>query len=131
MLKVQLSNLNSKNQLRSPDRNVHSEKSVTMANDAIHGRRPIPNEIDNIAAKTPTKVYAKIPVDDQDLARGYRDISIKQLANAVNSASFWLDEALGETRSFAYYGARDLRYAAIILAAAKTGRKVPYSSCDI
>lgn len=99
-----------------------------MAKDAILGRRPIPSEIDNIAAKTPTKLYARIPVDDKDLAKGYRDVSIKHLANAMNSASFWLDEVLGETKSFAYYGARDLRYAAMILAAAKTGRKVPFSS---
>jgi len=91
------------------------------------GERLIGRLIDDYAATNPTRVWASIPADNDDLSKGYKDISYSQFANAINRASWWLEERLKgkeNLETFAYAGPKDLRYPVIAVAALKLGRKV-------
>ena len=60
---------------------------------------------------------------------GYRKITYKGLANAINGAAWWLHQTLGPGHNFetlAYIGPNDFRYNVFILGAVKAGYKV----CD-
>lgn len=77
----------------------------------------------------PEKVYASIPADNDDLSKGFRDITYREFRSAIDAAAYWLQEQLGVPAhrsfpTFAYYGARDLRYAIFLVAAMKLGYKV-------
>jgi acyl-CoA synthetase (AMP-forming)/AMP-acid ligase II len=89
----------------------------------------IPNIVSQHAAQDPEKVYASIPADNDDLSKGFRDISYREFRSAIDTAAYWLEEQLGVPArgtfpTFAYYGARDLRYAIFLVAAMKLGYKV-------
>lgn len=105
----------------------------------------IPTIIDHHASHNPQKVFASIPMDNNDLSQGFRDITYFELREAVDKAAYWLEEKLGSadneakpslevqqkeetSRSsfptFAFYGTRDLRYSIFAVAAMKTGYKV-------
>ena len=104
-----------------------------MAPEPPRGHRLLSAIIDDYATVAPDKVYAIIPVNDNDLSHGFKNVTYRQFANAINAASWWLESTLGQSHSFdtfAYYGLRDLRYIILIVAAAKVQRKVTwYSSC--
>lgn len=63
-----------------------------MASEGQKGQRLIANVIDFYASNDPTRVWATTPVDDEDLSKGYKDITYKEFANAINHASWWLNE---------------------------------------
>lgn len=92
------------------------------------GERIITSLIDAIANEDPSRAWASIPQDDDDLSKGFVDISYKQLANAVNHAAWWLkDNLTGEISVFetiAYAGPKDLRYPILAVAASKSGKQV-------
>ena len=92
------------------------------------GSRLIASTIDSIAEQSPHKSWASIPIDNEDLSKGFRDISYKDFANAINHASWWLkDQFHGETAPFetiAYAGPGDLLYPILAVAAVKCGKKV-------
>lgn len=98
-----------------------------MASEPI-GRRLLPAIIDDYAKNKPNRVYASVPVCQHDLTKGYKDFTYAHFARAINAAAHWLDKTLGKSsgtfETFMYLGARDLRYAILTVAAAKTGRKV-------
>ena len=75
---------------------------------------------------SPWLLYAKSSSWEQE--EGYCTITWKQFANAVNRVAFWLDENLPRTQNgpqtFAYLGPSDARYYILIVAAAKTKRRV-------
>ncbi|KAJ4469284.1 hypothetical protein J3R30DRAFT_1587016 [Lentinula aciculospora] len=86
----------------------------------------LPIALSSLAEDTPDRVYACIPKSD-DLERdGFRDVTYRQLLNAVDAIAWWLDEEVfgNEKRGqvFTYIGPRDLRYAIFLLASIKTGR---------
>ena len=109
---------------------------MTDGGKAKIGERLIGRLIDEYAANDPTRVWASIPVDDNDLSRGFQDITYKQFANAINHAAWWLkgqlvaknkDNGNGsptETFTFAYAGPKDLRCPIIAVAALKLGNQV-------
>lgn len=100
------------------------------------GERLIGSLIDDYAANDPTRVWAAIPIDDNDISQGFQDITYKQFANAINHATWWLKRELeiknrgdvngnpAETSTFAYAGPKDLRCAIIAVAALKLEKKV-------
>ena len=98
------------------------------------GHRLLPTVIDHYAKSAPHSVWASIPRDENDLSRGFRDITYREFGNAINHASWWLENNnLGSTISsnngvfqetFAYIGPKDLRYPVLAVAAAKVGKKV-------
>ena len=50
------------------------------------------NVIDFYALNDPVRVWASAPVDDNNLAKGFRYVTYKELANAVSRASWWIKE---------------------------------------
>ncbi|GME37732.1 acetyl-synthetase-like protein [Neofusicoccum parvum] len=116
-----------------------------------YGRRLIASTIDSLAKDSPERTYASVPISDEDLTRGFRDITYAQLAAAVDRTAYWLDTHLPshpptnnvvdtengthqndgtreKVQTFAYYGPRDLRYILMVVAAMKTGRRVLMTS---
>lgn len=92
------------------------------------GERLIGSLIDEYAATDPTRVWASIPIDNDELSRGFQDISYRQFSNAINHAAWWLKEQLEAkdmpVETIAYAGPKDLRYAIIAVAALKLEKKV-------
>ncbi|KAK8205614.1 hypothetical protein M8818_004790 [Zalaria obscura] len=90
------------------------------------GERLAPALVDEYAETRADDIYACIPHDPQDLSQGFQDITWRMFSNAINKAAFWLEEQLGKSNgsfeAFIYIGPRDLRYAILVLAAAKVGR---------
>ena len=63
-----------------------------MASTGETGNRLLMNVIEFYALNDLTRVWASAPVDDNDLAKGFRDVTYKELANAVNRAFWWIKE---------------------------------------
>jgi acyl-coenzyme A synthetase/AMP-(fatty) acid ligase len=98
-----------------------------------YGTRLLPTLIDEIATKTPTRIYASIPKNDTDLSQGFKNVTYAEFAQAIDACSRWLDETLGKAAdgtfpTFAYFGPRDPGYCIVVVAAAKVGRKVLLAS---
>ena len=95
---------------------------------AARGERLIVSLIDTFAKDDPAKIWVSVPVDDEDLSKGFRDIHYAQLSNAINHAAWWLDCTLGRCEhhfeAFAYAGPKDLRYPILTVAAVKVDRQV-------
>jgi acyl-coenzyme A synthetase/AMP-(fatty) acid ligase len=88
--------------------------------------------IDDIASSDPQRPWISVPRDDDDLTKGFIDITFKRFSNEINHAAAWLESCLGPTTgcfdTFAYEGPKDARAYIITVAAVKVGRKVslPY-----
>ena len=98
-----------------------------------YGRRLLPNIVDDLASTHPDLIVYSIPLT-KNPADGFKDISSKTFANAVNRAAFWLVGALGKSESFetlGYQGPGDLRYFILFIAAIKCGYKVSSSILKI
>lgn len=93
-----------------------------------HGKRIPTSVIEKRAQDGPSSPWISVPIDEQNLSAGYRDISFQQLNNAANSAAHWLSRNLPETsepfQCFAYAGPKDLRYPILAVAAAKLKKVV-------
>ncbi|OAT05989.1 AMP-binding enzyme [Blastomyces gilchristii SLH14081] len=90
----------------------------------VHGNRVVATIIETRAkAGANTQPWVSVPIDDNDISSGYRDVSFQQLNNAANHAARWLSQALPATSEpfqyFAYAGPKDLRYPCLAVAAAK------------
>ena len=82
--------------------------------------------IDLYARTEPDRPFVSVPqsTKPQD---GFNDITYGEFARAVDRAANWLDSKLGkaeEQEAFTYFGPGDLRYLALIVAGAKSGRWV-------
>lgn len=99
-----------------------------MPRDDDTGRRLLANVIDSHATNNPTRVWASVPVNDEDLTQGFRDITYKEFADAINLASWWLAQnvanATAPFQTIAYSGPKDLRYPILAMAAVKCGKQV-------
>lgn len=87
-----------------------------------YGRRLLPAVIDDAAVNNPDHVVYTIPLTD-----GFREISHKTFANAINRAAWWLENSLGRSVSFeaiGYMGVNDLRYQILFSSAIKSGYTV-------
>lgn len=90
-----------------------------------HGQRFLVSLIDQHAKLKPNDAWVSIPVDDDDLTKGYKDVTWSQFANAINHAVRWLKQNLPATiftqpfQAFGYIGPKDLRYPVLTVAAAK------------
>ena len=95
--------------------------------DTQPGRRLLVNRVDELASREPDRVvlsYSRSP----DLSKGFRDITCRCFANAVNRAAHWIEETfVGSGAAFetiGYLGPGDVRYFIFMLAGNKTGFKV-------
>ena len=55
------------------------------------GSRLLPQVVDELARSSPDKIYASIP-RSSDPSQEFRDVTILELAQAVNHFAWWLDE---------------------------------------
>ncbi|KAJ5083746.1 NRPS-like enzyme [Penicillium angulare] len=99
-----------------------------MAHSVSPGSKPptelIPNIIDHYAQIKPDAIYVEYPISPVGYEKGYRPVTYKDLANAINGTAKWLKEKLGGTGNgeiLAYVGPNDLRYPALVLGAIKAG----------
>lgn len=82
--------------------------------------------IDELAVQDPGKtacVVAKGP----EVEDGFANFTFKELAHAVNYASWWIERKFGRSSKYetlTYIGANDIRYLVFIVACNKTGYKV-------
>lgn len=84
----------------------------------------VPNIVDRLASLTPTAPYALYPRSPWSYDEGYRTVTYKDFANAINGLAWWLHETLGVGKNFevlAYIGPNDVRYTALVLGAVKAG----------
>lgn len=91
-----------------------------------HGCRLLPSQLDYNAAVTPDRIYASVPLT-HDIADGFRDITTREVLDAVDSFAWWLRDRFGPSDSFetlAYAGIADLRYVIFFYGAVKCGYKV-------
>ncbi len=92
-----------------------------------YGERLVVSVVDELARKTPERVWATVTRSPFDIAEGFRDITISQCANAVNCAAWAIRERVGHSKDFdtiAYLGVSDVRYAIYLYGAIKTGHQV-------
>ena len=85
----------------------------------------LPSLVDNIAETDPNRLFAEIP-NSTALADGFRDVTFKDLARAIDFTARWLEQHVGTERSevLAYVGRNDIRYPVFVFACNKTGHKV-------
>ena len=91
-----------------------------------YGHRLIPSLIDEIAASEPARTYCYLPLTT-NIEDGFRAVSYRTFANAINACAWWMRIAVGRSDDFstlAYLGPSDLRNVILTLAAIKTGHKV-------
>lgn len=102
-----------------------------------HGQRFLVSLIDQHAKVKPDDAWVSIPVDDEDLNKGYKDITWSQFANAINHAVKWLRQSLPAAvfsqpfQAFGYVGPKDLRYPVLTVAAAKLGLVIVLPSSSV
>lgn len=90
-----------------------------------YGQRLVPQVLDELASTDPQRVYAAIP-KTAEVKDGYQDITVADLALAVNFTAKWIEDKFGKSADFetiTYIGLSDLRGVVTFLAAVKTGYK--------
>ncbi|GKT43440.1 non-canonical non-ribosomal peptide synthetase FUB8 [Colletotrichum spaethianum] len=90
-------------------------------------QRLITHVLDDAKAQEPDRVWASYAISKDIAKDGFRDITIAQLAKAVDRLAWHIDSAIGKSTIFetiVYFGLPDVRYAMILMAVAKTGHKV-------
>ena len=87
-------------------------------------------KIENLAAEPIEWVFSTLIRDDDSL----QDVSYRHFSSIINRAAAWMDENLplpisaSDFPTFLYVGDVSLRILALLVAGAKTGRKVCYTA---
>ncbi|KAH8706029.1 hypothetical protein BGW36DRAFT_21546 [Talaromyces proteolyticus] len=86
----------------------------------------IPHTFDHYARVKPDAIYAEYTVSPISYEHGYRPITFRDFANAVNGLAWWLTETFGPGNGeiLPYIGLNDVRYPALIIAAVKAGYSI-------
>ena len=90
-----------------------------------YGQRLLVNIIDERAKNEPNREFISVPRSSSP-KDGWRPVTYKQLANAINQAAYKIAERCGPTTpgtfpTIAYIGPSDARYPVVTLAAVKAG----------
>ncbi|KAJ5834349.1 hypothetical protein N7447_000375 [Penicillium robsamsonii] len=88
-----------------------------------HRKRLLATTVDDRAETNPNQRFAVIP-QGLEISDGFQDLSIKDLARAVNFICWWIESSIGPTQypeTLAYMGRNDARYFIFMLACQKTG----------
>jgi hypothetical protein len=89
-------------------------------------KRLLAATVDDRAETSPNERFAVIP-QGTEISHGFRDLSMKDLAQAVNFMCWWIESTIGPAQfreTLAYMGNNDVRYFIFILACQKTGYQV-------
>lgn len=100
--------------------------SLPDAENANVQGRLLVNVIEEKAHWIPHHTYMRYPPKNWE-SEGYGTITWSQYADTIDKVAHWLDAQLGTTTendTIAYFGPNDLRYAILVPATIKTGRKV-------
>ena len=92
-----------------------------------HAKRLLVRILDYLAAEQPQSLYGEFPRSPTTYEDGFRQLTYKTFANAVNGIAWWLHRNLGPGKGFetlAYIGPNDIRYPALVLGSNKAGYKV-------
>lgn len=83
----------------------------------------LPNLVDYYARVSPQRLYAEYPRSPLSYEDGYRQITYREYANAINGIAWWLLDTIGSGKdeTLAYIGPNDVRYPALVLGALKAG----------
>ncbi|KAI0007681.1 nonribosomal peptide synthetase [Xylariaceae sp. FL0662B] len=97
------------------------------------GHRLVPTLIDEFAKSEPQREAFSVPRSADDPKEGWRAISFKEYANAINRAAHRIIEtcgnpAAGTFPTIAYIGPNDARYVVLLVAAVKAGYKCLFIS---
>ncbi|KAI2610579.1 acetyl-CoA synthetase-like protein [Hypoxylon sp. NC1633] len=89
----------------------------------------LPHAIDEIAQTEPESVYGKYPADSSNYDAGFKDITYRQLANAIDGVAHWIETEIGRgdaerKPAIAYLGPNDFRYVFAFVGAIKAGYKL-------
>ena len=93
---------------------------------ASYQKRLLATAVDEQAKANPTQRFAVVP-QGSEISNGFQDLSIKDLAQAVNFMCWWIESMIGPAQSpepLAYMGGNDVRYPIFVLACQKTGYQV-------
>lgn len=104
-----------------------------MPDSPVYGERLLPQVVDYHASKTPNRIYGSYAIT-HDISQGFRNVTMKEMASAVNGLAWWIHDSIGTSKSFetlAYMGITDLRYPMMCLAAIKCGFKVCIRWCIV
>ncbi|RYP43738.1 hypothetical protein DL768_009730 [Monosporascus sp. mg162] len=97
-----------------------------MAASQDYGRRLIPHIIDDLAKIDPERIIYSFP-KSQDVSKGFRDVTARKLASAIDKVAWWLQKEIGRSSSFetiGYVGPHDLRYVLVTHGCIKAGYQV-------
>ncbi|KAF9894311.1 hypothetical protein FE257_007814 [Aspergillus nanangensis] len=86
-------------------------------------KRLLATTVDDRAKTNPHQLFAVIP-KGPELSHGFQDLSIDDLARAVDFLCWWIERTIGPAQSpetLAYLGNNDARYFIFMLACQKTG----------
>ncbi|KAF3034330.1 putative secondary metabolism biosynthetic enzyme [Didymella heteroderae] len=85
----------------------------------------VPDYIDGAAQSSPNDTWAIVPRSTTGLDQGWHQFSYADLARAVDSFAWWIEENVGAAQhrgqTIGYMGANDLRYLVVLAATLKTG----------
>ncbi|RYP70479.1 hypothetical protein DL771_005416 [Monosporascus sp. 5C6A] len=68
-----------------------------------YGRRLIPHIVDDLAKSDPERIVYSFP-KSQDVSKGFRDVTARTLASAVDKVAWWLQKEIGRSSSFETIG---------------------------
>ncbi|RYP62963.1 hypothetical protein DL769_007102 [Monosporascus sp. CRB-8-3] len=74
-----------------------------MAASQDYGRRLIPHIVDDLAKSDPERIVYSFP-KSQDVSKGFRDVTARNLASAVDKVAWWLQKEIGRSSSFETIG---------------------------
>lgn len=97
-----------------------------------YGRRLIPTVIDEIAEKDPKREAYSSPRSSNP-GDGWKVVTFKEYANAINCAAHWIIKTCGTPTpgsypTIAYLGPNDHRYVVFLVGCIKAGYKVHFFS---
>ncbi len=75
-----------------------------------YGRRLIPHIVDDLAKSDPERIVYSFP-RSQDVSQGFRDVSAREFASAIDKVAWQLHKEIGRSSSFetiGYIGPREL-----------------------
>ncbi|KAI1453837.1 hypothetical protein F4805DRAFT_354992 [Annulohypoxylon moriforme] len=109
-----------------------ANKGTNGASKPEYGRRLIPHIIDGLAKDDPTREAFSIPRSENP-KDGWKAITFKQYANAINRVAHRIIEECGTPSSgsfptIAYIGPNDARYVVLMVGAIKAGYKALFIS---
>ncbi|EQB57641.1 hypothetical protein CGLO_02213 [Colletotrichum gloeosporioides Cg-14] len=94
-------------------------------------QRLIPQALADALAEKPDRTWVSYAISNNVARDGFRNITIRQLATAVDRLAWYIDNNIGKSSDFEtvmYYGLADVRYIITLIAGIKTGHSILFCS---